>query len=156
MMSRPMRRRLERELRELDRQGEARRQATVRGYRPGQRLFRAEWLAIGEAVVHPIFGTGTREAIAAAFGSAHGIGPGLLSECWGCGACWRPDWGPALVLTVTLDDGAGGVGLLCEACAGLDGQEAERLVVRGLERDFGLENTRKVPVSALSMEAGRA
>lgn len=156
MMSRPMRRRLDRELRQLDREGEARRRAMVRAYKPGRRLFRAEWLTIAEAVAHPTFGRGTREAIAAAYGSAHGVGPGVMAECWGCGRCWRQDWGPALVLTVTLDDGATAVGLLCEGCAGLSGPEAERLVVRGLERDFGLTDTRKVPAAALSPQVGRA
>jgi hypothetical protein len=150
------RRRLAREVAALDRAGEAQREAMVRAYRPGKHLFWTNWLTVGQALADPTFGPGTKDALTAAFASAHGIGPGLLCECWSCGNRWAPDRVPALVLTITLDDEAGGIGLLCKACGTLGDAELERLVVRGLERDFGLTDPTKVSTADLSPEAGRA
>jgi hypothetical protein len=155
-MNRAERRRLKRKLDALDAKASATLETFVHERRHGRGLFLAELLSPDQALAHPIFGAGTKEALLGAYGSAHGIGSGLLSECWGCCKRWGPDWPPVAVLTVTTEADKGGVGLLCAACASLDGPGAERLVMRGLERDFGLTDTRKVPAAAFSPEAGRA
>jgi hypothetical protein len=155
-MNRHERHRLKRMLAGLDAKATATLETFVREHRHGRGLFLAELLSPDQALAHPLFGDGTKEALTAAYGSAHGVGSGLLSECWGCCKRWGPDWPPAAVLTIAIEADKGGVGLLCTTCASLDGPEAERLVMRGLERDFGLTDTRKVSASALSMEVGQA
>jgi hypothetical protein len=154
-MNRAERRRLARKLDALDAEATATRKAFARDHRPGRKLFLTELLTPDQALAHPVFGDGTRQALLGAYGSAHGVGPGLLAECWGCCRCWGPDWPPVAVLAVTPDAERGGVGLLCTACASLGGQEAERLVMRGLERDFGLEDAKRVSASAMA-PGGRA
>ncbi len=146
-MNRHERRRLKRKLAALDAEATATREAFAREHRPGRNLFLTELLSPGQALAHPLFGIGTKEALTAAFGSAHGVGAGLLSECWGCCGRWAPDWPPVAVLTITMRADKGGVGLLCATCAGLQGEETEALILRGIARDFGLQDTRKVTLA---------
>jgi hypothetical protein len=154
-MNRHERRQLERKLASLDAEGTATREAFARDHRPGRKLFQAERFSLEQALAHPLFGEGTRQALLGAYGSAHDVGPGLLAECFGCCGHWSPHWPPVAVLVITMEADKGGVGLLCATCASLDGQEAEALILRALSRDLGLENATRVPASAFA-PGGRA
>jgi hypothetical protein len=154
-MNRHERRRLKRKLASLDVEATATREAFVREHRPGRKLFQAKLLSIAEALEHQHFGEGTRQALLGAYGSAHDVGPGLLAECFGCCRHWSPYWPPVAVLAITMEADKGGVGLLCAACATLEGEKAEALILRALARDLGLENVKRVPVSAMA-PGGRA
>jgi hypothetical protein len=154
-MNRAERRQLARLVRGLEAKVEAMRQAFAEQGRPGRRLYQAELFTIEEALIHPVFGIGTREAVAGAYAAAHGVG-NLISECWGCCGHWHPDWAPVAALAVTLDAEMGGLGLLCRTCAALEDPEAEALILRALERDLGFEDAQKVAAATLSPEAGRA
>jgi hypothetical protein len=145
-MNRAERRRLARLVRGLEAKAEATRRSFAEQGNPGRSLYQAERLTIEQALAHPAFGDGAREAVAGAYAAAHGIG-GLICECWGCCCRWRPDWPPAAALALTLDAEKGGLGLLCLTCAALEGPEAEQLVIRGLARDFGLEDARPVTMA---------
>jgi hypothetical protein len=147
------RRQAERKLASLDAEAIATREAFTR--ERGCKLFQAERFSLEEALAHPLFGDGTRQALLGAYGSAHGVGPGLIAECWGCCRCWDPHSPPVAVLAITMDAGMGGIGLLCTACAALEGKEAEALILRALSRDLGLENATRVPASAFA-PGGRA
>jgi hypothetical protein len=145
-MNRAKRRRLARLVRGLEDKAEATRQAFAEQGRPGRRLYQAERLTIEQALTHPAFGSGAREAVVGAYAAAHGVGD-LICECWGCCGHWRPDWAPVAALALTLDTEKGGLGLLCATCAALEGQEAEAMILHALIRDFGLEDARPVTMA---------
>ena len=99
-MNRHERRRLKRKLAALDAKASATLEAFVREHRPGRNLFLTELLSPDQALAHPLFGVGTKEALTAAYGSAHGVGPGLIAECFGC--CGQ--LGPKLAARGRADD----------------------------------------------------
>ncbi len=147
--SRAFRRHLDRLTREADdRLALMRRQAA--GMK-GRRLVRADLVGMREALLDPALGGAALEALAAAYGAAHGVGTGLACECFVCTARWAPERVPvaAVVITTTKPD-AVLMAMVCERCAAVPRPRLEAEVAAAVKRDFLGDGGEVLPVSALA------
>ena len=121
-------------------------------HRPGRAAFRTEVLDVVEALNHPVVSDVMHDAAAAAFASGHGVGPGaLMSECFGCRAAWGRRAPPVAALLITrVGTDTGALALLCPACVAAGPEGLEPLIRAGLERDFGLEDVERLPLSTFA------
>lgn len=133
--SRAFRREVARIAREADmRLAELRRRGAGAG---GRRLVAAELLGMDATLADPVLGPHAVEALAAAYGAAHGAGAGMMSECLTCRGPWTVERVPVAAVRITIGKPHSVMlALVCGGCVDLGRTGFQAVLREALARDF--------------------